>query len=143
MPTIARSALVSHSAAEMYGLVRDIGSYPTFLPWCQAATVAEQSEEHQVASITIDRRMQGARFTTRNRLVVNEAIHMSLVDGPFRQLNGVWKFKAIDEDACRVELEIEFEFKSRIFAALMGTAFSKICDTMVAAFVKRADDIQS
>lgn len=96
-----------------------------------------------MASITIDRRMQGARFTTRNRLVPDEAIHMALVDGPFRQLRGVWNFKPIDEDACRVELEIEFEFKSRVFAALMGTAFSKICDTMVAAFVKRADEIYS
>lgn len=143
MPTIARSALVSHSAAEMFRLVRDIEAYPTFLPWCHAASVAEQTEEHQIASITFDRRVRGARFTTRNRLVPDTAIHMALVDGPFRQLRGVWKFKPIDDDACRVELEIEFEFKSRIFAALMGTAFSKICDTMVAAFVKRADEIHS
>ena len=127
----------------MYRLVRDIESYPDFLPWCQAASVTEQSDDHQLASITIDRRMQGASFTTRNRLVANEAIHLSLVDGPFRQLRGVWKFKRIDDNACRVELEIEFEFKSRIFAALMGAAFSRICDSMVAAFVKRADDLHA
>ena len=143
MPTIARSALVSHSAADMYRLVRDVESYPTFLPWCESASVAEQTEDHQLASITIDRRMKGVRFTTRNRLMPDESISMALVDGPFRQLRGVWNFKPIDDKACRVELEIVFEFKSRIFAALMGAAFSKICDTMVAAFVKRADDIYS
>ncbi|NND89683.1 MAG: type II toxin-antitoxin system RatA family toxin [Granulosicoccus sp.] len=141
MPTIARSALVSHSSAEMYELVRDVASYPEFLPWCQATRVVEQTEELQIASITIDRRMRGMRFTTRNRLVENEAIHLALVDGPFSSLSGTWRFKAIDETACRVELEIEFEFRSRLFAALMGPAFTKICDTMVAAFVKRADEI--
>jgi ribosome-associated toxin RatA of RatAB toxin-antitoxin module len=125
----------------MYRLVHDIESYPDFLPWCAAASVAEQTHDHQLASVTIDRRMKGARFTTRNQLVENETIHMALVDGPFRQLNGVWRFKPIDEYACRVELKMEFEFKSRVFTTLMGAAFTRICDTMVAAFVRRADDI--
>ncbi|MGQ7844184.1 type II toxin-antitoxin system RatA family toxin [Granulosicoccus sp. 3-233] len=139
MPIIARSALVSHSASEMYQLVLDIESYPAFLPWCQAASVAEQDDMQQLASLTMDQRMRGTRFTTRNRLEENQTISMQLVEGPFKRLSGVWRFKAIEDAACRVELEMNFEFKSRLFAALMGPAFSKICDTMVAAFVKRAD----
>lgn len=141
MPSIARSALVSHSASEMYRLVHDVEAYPDFLPWCQSATVTEQDERSQLATLTIDKRMKGLRFTTRNTLVENESIHMALVDGPFRQLKGEWRFKAIDDDACRVELQIDFEFKSRVFATLMGPAFSRICDTMVAAFVNRANQI--
>lgn len=127
----------------MYQLVLDIESYPAFLPWCQAASVAEQDATQQLASLTMDQRMRGTRFTTRNQLEENQAIHMKLVEGPFRRLSGVWRFKAIDEYACRVELEMSFEFKSRLFATLMGPAFSRICDTMVAAFVKRADKIHS
>lgn len=141
MPNIARSALVSHSAADMYQLVLDIESYPAFLPWCQSASVAEQDDRQQLASLTMDKRMRGTRFTTRNRLEENRAIHMQLVDGPFRRLSGVWRFKAIDDKACRVELEMNFEFNSRLLAAVLGPAFSRICDTMVAAFVKRADVI--
>ena len=141
MPTIARSALVSHSASQMYALVNDVASYPQFLPWCDTARVIEQTDQHQLASLTIDRRMKGISFTTRNTLSENESIGMALVDGPFRQLRGLWHFKAIDEASCKVELSMEFEFKSRVFGALMGPAFSKICDTMVAAFVKRADQI--
>ncbi len=141
MPTIARSALVSHSASQMYALVNDVASYPQFLPWCDTARVIEQSDHHQVASLTIDRRMKGISFTTRNALSENKSIGMALVDGPFRQLRGVWHFKAIGEASCKVELSMEFEFKSRVFGALMGPAFTKICDTMVAAFVKRADQI--
>ncbi len=141
MPTIARSALVSHSAAEMYALVCDVESYQRFLPWCQASSITEQSDTHQIASLSIDKRMKGMTFTTRNRLEPPEAIHLSLVNGPFKQLNGVWRFKPIDTQACKVELEINFEFKSRVFAALMSPAFAKICDTMVDAFVKRADQL--
>mgnify|MGYP000220682587 CR=1 FL=1 len=141
MPTIVQTALVSHSASEMYTLVSDVESYPQFLPWCDTAQVTEQTDQHQVASLTIDRRMKGISFTTHNTLSENESIGMQLVDGPFRKLHGVWRFEAIDDSSCKVELSMDFEFKSRVFGALMGPAFTKICDTMVAAFVKRADQI--
>ena len=142
MPSISRSALVAHSAESMYGLVADIESYPVFLPWCSAAKVSEESDTHQLASVSMDKRMQSLKFTTRNRLERNSAIHMGLVDGPFKKLSGVWRFTQLDEHGCKVELAIDFEFKSRVLAALLGGAFSKICDTMVAAFVKRADDLK-
>ena len=125
----------------MYALVRDIESYPSFLPWCAAASVPEQSETHQLASVHMDKRMRSLKFTTRNRLEPDSAIHMGLVDGPFRKLSGVWRFTPLDENACKVELAIDFEFKSRVLGAVLGGAFSKICDTMVAAFVKRADEL--
>ena len=141
MPSISRSALVTHSAAKMYALVCDIESYPEFLPWCAKATVAEQSDTHQLASVFMDKKMRSMCFTTRNKLEPDTAIHMGLVEGPFKKLSGVWQFSAIDESACKVELSIEFQFKSRILAALLGGAFAKICDTMVAAFVKRADSL--
>jgi ribosome-associated toxin RatA of RatAB toxin-antitoxin module len=141
MPSIVRSALVRHSAADMYSLVCDIDSYPEFLPWCDTATISEAAETYQIATITIDRRMKGIRFTTRNTLVSDESVRMALVDGPFRKLSGLWRFIPLDEASCRVELTMDFEFNSRILGALLGPAFTKICDTMVAAFVKRADKL--
>ncbi len=142
MPSVVRSALVAHPASKMYNLVCDIESYPAFLPWCDSALVKEQSQTHQVASVTIDRRMKGISFTTRNTLLQDESIEMALVDGPFKRLGGVWRFKPLDETACRVELSMDFEFKSRILGAVLGPAFTKICDTMVAAFVKRAAQLE-
>ncbi|MFK7892474.1 MAG: type II toxin-antitoxin system RatA family toxin [Granulosicoccus sp.] len=142
MPSITRSVLVSHSAADMYALVCDIESYPEFLPWCQHATVSEQSKTHQLATVSVDKRMQGVKFTTRNRLETDSAIHMGLVEGPFRKLSGLWQFKPLADDACKVELSIDFEFRNRILAKLLNPAFSKICDTMVGAFVQRADALK-
>jgi len=132
---------VEHAAGDLYQLVIDVARYPEFLPWCKAARVLEQSEDSQVASVTIDERMKSASFTTKNQLEPDEAVHMTLVDGPFRQLRGTWRFKALAENACRVELEMEFEFKTKVFAMMMGPAFNKICDTMVDAFVRRADQL--
>jgi len=109
MPSISRTALVSHSAADMFALVRDIESYPQFLPWCSDASVAEQSDTYQVASVYMDKRMQGLKFTTRNSLQADEAIHMGLVDGPFRKLSGVWRFTPLEENACKVELAIDLQ----------------------------------
>ena len=141
MPSIARSALVNYSATQMYSLVCDIESYSQFLPWCDDTKVLEQSDIHQLASVTVDRRMKGISFTTRNTLSTDESIRMELVSGPFKRFGGVWTFKAIDETACRVELSMDFEFQSRILGAVLGPAFTKICDTMVAAFVKRASEV--
>ncbi|MFT6301133.1 MAG: ribosome-associated toxin RatA of RatAB toxin-antitoxin module [Granulosicoccus sp.] len=141
MPSIARSALVNYSAAQMYSLVCDIESYSQFLPWCDSTKILEQSDIHQVASVSVDRRMKGVSFTTRNTLKADESVHMSLVSGPFKRFGGVWTFKAIDDTACQVELSMDFEFQSRILGALLGPAFIKICDSMVAAFVKRASTV--
>jgi len=141
MPSIVRSALVNHSSAAMYALVCDIESYPQFLPWCDSAEIQESSDDHQVATVTIDRRMKGISFSTKNTLKADESITMSLLNGPFRTLHGEWRFKSIADEACKVELTMDFEFQSRILGAVMGPAFSKICDSMVAAFVKRAEEI--
>jgi len=139
MPRIARSAHVPHTAAEMYELVRDIESYPEFLPWCSDARVLEQSETHQVATVAIARSLKQSRFTTRNRLVPDRSIHVSLVDGPFRRLEGSWTFADIGDSGCRADLEVEFTFASRLFATLMGPAFTRVCDSLVGAFLRRAD----
>ena len=139
MPHIARSAHVPHTAADMYRLVRDIESYPDFLPWCNDARVVEESETHQVATIVVAKSLKQTHFTTRNRLEPEHAIHVSLVDGPFRRLEGSWRFTDAEGAGCRADLEVEFTFASRLFATLMGPAFTRVCDSLVGAFLRRAD----
>jgi len=141
MPVITRSALVNYSAADMYQLVQDIESYPQFLPWCDDATVKEQSDSHQIASVALSKSLRQSAFTTHNRLQPGRSIHMSLVDGPFRHLEGQWTFTPIGEGACRAELEVDFEFGSRVFASLVGPAFKRVCDSLVKSFIARADSI--
>jgi len=63
---------------------------------------------------------------------------MHLIDGPFRDLIGEWRFDAIGERGSRVSFRVEFEFKNRLTAAALGSAFEAVCSTIVDAFVLRA-----
>jgi len=141
MPTISRTALVEHTTQDMFELVCDIESYPEFLPWCSAAKVDEFSETHQLASVTIDQAINQSEFSTRNALKTNQSIAMELVDGPFKRLSGTWQFEPLGDSACKVLLDIDFEFANPIMARLISPAFNKVCDTLVNAFLKRADQL--
>ena len=141
MPTISRTALVEHTARDMFELVCDIDSYPEFLPWCSAASVEERSDTHQLASVTINQVINQSKFSTRNQLEVNKSITMELVNGPFKRLSGTWRFEPLGDTACKILLDIDFEFSSPIVAKLIAPAFNKVCDTVVGAFIKRANQL--
>jgi len=138
MKKIARSALQPYPASHLYDLVNDVSRYPEFLPWCSHGEVLECSDSHMVAGVTIARGPVRQRFVTRNRLIPDEAIHMQLVEGPFRHLEGVWRFTPLAEDACRIEFEIEYEVAGGLFGRLLAPVFEQIASTLVDAFSQRA-----
>ena len=141
MQVIERSAIVTYTAAQMFALVNDVGRYPEFLPWCTGARVADESDTRRLASLRIARGVLRTEFTTRNTLVKDSQILMHLVDGPFRNLAGEWRFDAIDERGSRVRFRVEFEFKNRLTAAAMSAAFKALCSSIVDAFVTRAQKV--
>ena len=141
MKTVHRSALVMHSAERMFQLVNDVEAYPQFLPWCLGARIQQASREEVVASLDVGKAGFSKTFTTRNRLVENQTMAVELVDGPFRSLAGSWVFSPLSDDACRIELDLEFEFSSNLIAMMLGPIFNEAANTMVAAFCKRADDV--
>lgn len=141
MKRIARSAIVGHSAAEVYALVEDIESYPRFLPWCMAATVDERGPGQTRASLTVGVRGLRQSFTTQNENRPGEAIDMRLVKGPFRRFHAAWRFKPLPGEACSVEFTLEYEVASRALARLLEPLFDRIANTLVDAFTRRADEI--
>jgi ribosome-associated toxin RatA of RatAB toxin-antitoxin module len=138
MKRIARSAIVEHSAAEMYALVEDIESYPAFLPWCSEAVVHERRPERTKATLTVGVGGMRHAFTTVNENRPGEAIDMKLVKGPFRRFHGEWRFVPLGAHACRMEFTLEYEFSSRTLGRLLAPLFDGIADSMVEAFVRRA-----
>jgi ribosome-associated toxin RatA of RatAB toxin-antitoxin module len=141
MPVISKSALVPYSAGEMYALVNDIPAYPDFLPWCGASEVLDSNEDEIRASVELSRSGIKKSFTTLNRLQKDKMIEMRLIEGPFQHLEGFWRFEPLNETACKVMFDIEFEFSSRILAMTVGPVFSQITSTIVDAFTKRAVDV--
>lgn len=141
MTTINKSALVAYSAAQMYALVNDIGSYSEFLPWCSGSTILSQNEDEIRATVEISHGSINKAFTTRNRLQRDKMIEMRLEEGPFKRLEGFWRFDVLGEQACKVSLDLEFEFKNKLVGLAMGPVFSQIANTLVDAFSKRAVDV--
>ncbi len=114
MAHINRSALVPYSSEQMYQLVDGINLYPQFLPWCRTAVEHERDADQVKASIEIAKGAVNKRFTTLNRLQKNKTIEMRLVDGPFQHLHGFWRFDELKADACKVSLDLDFEFSNKI-----------------------------
>ncbi len=140
---IHKSALVMHSAERMFALVDDISSYPDFLPWCADAEVHERTPSQVVASLEVAKGGLKHRLTTRNQLLSPERIDMKLVEGPFQNLIGHWHFQHLDRLACKVILQLEFEFSGALSRMTFGPIFSQAATTMVEAFCRRADELHS
>jgi ribosome-associated toxin RatA of RatAB toxin-antitoxin module len=139
MKKIARTAIVEHSAEQMHALVEDIEAYPRFLPWCRAARVLERGAGGTRASLTVGLRGLRQSFTTRNLSQAGRSIDMQLVEGPFRSFAASWRFSPLAERACRIEFAMQYEFSSRVLARVLEPLFDGIADSMVDAFIRRAD----
>jgi len=136
---IDKTALVMHSAERMFHLVNDIARYPEFLPWCAGAEIHDRDQGQITASLDVAKGGIRHRLTTRNQLFHPDTIEMSLVDGPFRDLTGRWHFRALDDNACKVILTLEFEFSGSLSRMTFGPVFNQAANTMVDAFCRRAD----
>ena len=142
MPNINRSAIVPYTPEQMFALVDDINAYSEFLPWCQQSREHERSADVVRASIELAKGKVKKAFTTQNRLHKGKMIEMKLVDGPFRQLEGFWRFHPLkDGQACKVELDLAFEFSNRIIAMAIGPVFTSVANSLVDAFVERASNL--
>lgn len=141
MAHIERSALVMHSAERMFALVCDVQSYPEFLPWCVGAHLVSETDDELIAGMTISKGGIEQTFTTRNQKHKPEWMTMELVDGPFSKLNGKFTFKPLNEEACKVTLELDFEVAGKILSLTLSPVFKQAANTMVDAFVQRADAV--
>ena len=139
--TIHKSALLPYSVEEMYALVNDIRAYPRFLPWCRSTAVLDDDPDHMRASIELAKGPVNKTFTTINRLQKNKMIEMRLENGPFKHLQGFWRFDHLGEQACKVSLDMEFEFSSKVLSLAIGPVFSQICNSLVDAFHDRAKEV--
>ena len=139
--SIQRSALVLHSAQAMFNLVNDIEAYPQYMDGCTGAQVMSRDEKEIIARLDLRKAGISHSFTTRNHLSASQLVEMTLVDGPFSYFQGVWQFKALQENASKVSLDLEFAFKSGVLNKTAGKLFARVADNLVAALVQRADAI--
>lgn len=141
MNVLNRSALVPYTQRQMFELVNNIEDYPRFLPWCHSSQLIEKKENEVVASLEINWKGIHRNFTTRNRLHPYQHMEISLVNGPLQHMEGKWQFIALNEHACKVILDLEFEFAGGLIDRFFQPVFQHIANTLVEAFCKRAGEL--
>jgi ribosome-associated toxin RatA of RatAB toxin-antitoxin module len=132
---------MSYSAEQMFTLVNDIEKYPEFLPWCSKAAVLKRDETQIKAELVLSKGGLEKSFTTINILKPSVQMVMELVDGPFKHLKGTWDFHVLGDKECQVELDLEFQFSSKMIAMVFGPFFQQAASKLVEAFVTRADAV--
>ncbi len=134
-------ALVPYSVENMFALVSNIGDYPKFLPWCQSIILHSETESEVVATIKMGSAGLKQAFTTTNVIKPHHWIKMRLLKGPFSQLQGDWQFRPLGKEGCKISLNLEFDISNRLLKMSLGPVFTKIANTLVDAFVKRANKL--
>ena len=141
MRIVHRNALVPHSAVEMFALVDHVEAYPEFLPWCNSVEVHVRESNIVEATLEMHRGSVSKHFRTRNTSIPGEKMDIALVDGPFSALAGGWTFRQLGDAGCKVALQMEFEFSSKAVDLILGAFFEVTCNSLVDAFVKRAQHV--
>jgi coenzyme Q-binding protein COQ10 len=130
----------------MYDLVADVEKYPQFLPLCEGLTVRSRKERDGkvllVADMTVGYKAIRETFTTQVLLNPAErAIDVKYIDGPFKYLDNRWRFEESKDGGSAIHFFIDYEFKSRLLGAVMGSMFDRAFRMFAEAFETRADKI--
>jgi ribosome-associated toxin RatA of RatAB toxin-antitoxin module len=143
MKHVNKSVLLWYSPHEMYELVTGVADYPKFLPWCERAEILEKAKNGMTAKLHLAYGGVHYAFTTRNRHESDRSVVVSLVDGPFSDLEGTWRFIGLGKDnrACKIEFGMRYAFSSGALEAVVSPVFDRIANTFVDSFVKRAEQV--
>lgn len=141
MAQVQKTVLIHHSASRMFALVDDVKKYPEFLPWCGGVDLIKQDDTSTIATLHIAYHGLHQKFTTENHKTNPHLMEIQLKDGPFKHLEGVWRFIALNEEACKIEFMLNYEFANHFLDKLIAPVFSHITNTFVDSFVARADQL--
>jgi ribosome-associated toxin RatA of RatAB toxin-antitoxin module len=143
MNVVQKTVLVMHSAEQMFALVDAVEDYPKFLPWCGGVELHERTDTSTVATLHINFHGLKQNFTTQNVKNYPSSMDIHLKDGPFKHLDGSWRFIPLKEDACKIEFKLNYVFANSFLEKIISPVFNHIATTFVDGFVARADDIYS
>ncbi len=129
---------------QLFALVGDVERYPEFVPWITGMRTWNQRPagagvDMLDAEAAVGFSFLKERFSTRVRRDANSrTIQVGLISGPFKRLENRWRFHD-DPAGTKIEFDIDFEFKSRLLAALLSANFHQAVDRLIGCFEARAE----
>ncbi|MFK7831260.1 MAG: type II toxin-antitoxin system RatA family toxin [Congregibacter sp.] len=141
MTAIHRSALLPFSDQQLYALVNDVEAYPQYMDGCVGAEVIRSEANQMEARLDLARGGIKQSFTTLNELNPHQSIRLTLKDGPFDRFDGLWRFQALAEQACKVTLDLEFTVRSSLLSVAAAHLFDRVAGSLVDSVVTRAQTV--
>jgi len=141
MPRHSETRYLPYTPDQVYALVADVGSYSEFLPWVIATRIKSNDETEMVADMIVGFKHLREKFTSHVRKVPGSSIKVEYLDGPLRDLENRWAFQSYGDGHCKVDFNVAFSFKNRVFENLAGQYFDKAFRKMVTAFEDRAAEL--
>lgn len=141
MPGSREVRRLPYTVEQMFDLVADVARYGEFLPWVVATRIRSDSETEMVADMLVGFKALREKFTSRVIKNRPHRIEVIYVDGPMRDLDNVWEFRAVEGGGCEIDFQVEFTFRNAMFEKLAGQYFDRAFRKMVTAFEERADKL--
>ncbi len=141
MAVVEKSVLIERTVNQMFELVDRVEDYPKFLPWCGGTELIERTDSKTAARLHISYHGIKAHFATENDKESPKWMSIKLREGPFRHMDGLWRFIALGESACKIEFRLHYEFSNKLLEKALGPVFHHIANTFIDSFVKRAHQI--
>lgn len=141
MAIIRKDAWVPYTSAQMFELVDKVEDYPYFLPWCQETTIYSRGDKEVKARIVVAKGAIRHSFSTVNHLQKPKVIDVHLLEGPFRRLEGSWRFETAERGGCNIHFHLEFEFSNKLINLTAGPILQKAAGSFIEAFCQRAKEI--
>ncbi len=138
MNVVNQSEDINVDVSLIFDLINNVDRYSSFLPWCSNSSILSNSSSEMTAEIEIAGKPITWKFKTKNNYKVNEIIKIKLVDGPFKNLEGYWKFNSIDDHNTSVSLYLEYEFNSKIIELSLKPIFTGIMSSILDSFISEA-----
>jgi len=138
--------VLPYAAVDLWQMVSDVQKYPDFVPWITSLRTYNQTSpsegEHVFdADVGIGFRMLSERFSTRvTRRSSDLSLHMGLLKGPLKRLNGQWKFTSL-HNGTRIDFDMDMDFKNPILNAMLKANLHLAVSKIMSVFENRAREL--
>jgi coenzyme Q-binding protein COQ10 len=136
-----RIEVLHYQATDLFKLVIDVENYPKFVPWCVAARIVERQPNMLRAELLVKFKGIIYKYVSLIKFQEFELISIEQFSGPFAHLNSKWQFSEIEAHKTKLELAIDFSFKSSLLNKLSQIFFNSVSKRMSDAFIKRAQEL--
>jgi len=138
----------------MYDVVKDVRSYPTFLPYCLDAVVSSSRELANrdllmLATLTVGISPFKVSYESKVTCRPHEFVKAEAADtssSPFSQLETIWRFQPTgtsgnpDPRNTLVSIDLSYALRDPIQSKLLGGMFATLSKDMIDAFEERCNE---